>query len=378
MKVSTSQPKIHMVDLQTQYERIRPQVEAGFAEVIAKAAFIGGPPVRAFAANLADYLGVKHVIPCGNGTDALQIAMMALDLQPGDEVITVPFTFVATAEVCALLGLQLKFVDIDPETFVMDPKALEAAITEKTKCIVPVHLYGQAANMEAINAVANVRGIPVIEDNAQAIGANVKLGDKWVKTGAAGTIGCTSFYPSKNLGAYGDGGAIFTNDDALGLKIKAIANHGQKEKYKSEWVGVNSRLDSFQAVVLNAKLELLDKFSEERQAVAAFYDAKFESHPKLTIPVRAPWSTHVFHQYTLIYSGDRDALRERLSEQGIPSMVYYPIPIHQMPAYQKLNVQVGDLSQSEQLAKQVISLPMHTELKSEHLEYIAETVLRLC
>jgi len=376
MKTSTEIGKIQMVDLRRQYARIREKVERGMAEVIESCAFINGPHVQAFAREMEAYLDVKHVIPCGNGTDALQIAMMALDLKPGDEVITVPFTFVATAEVCALLGLELKFVDIDPDTFTMDPQALKAAITPHTKCIVPVHLYGQTADMEAISAIANEQGIPVVEDNAQAIGANVRLGDQWVKAGAAGTIGCTSFYPSKNLGAYGDAGAIFTNDDALGLKLKAIANHGQKEKYKSEWVGVNSRLDSFQAVVLRAKLELLDEFGADRNRVADYYDTQFKDHPKLRIPVRAEYSTHVFHQYTLVYDGDRDLLREKLSEAGIPSMVYYPIPVHQMPAYQSLKL-TEPLIQSEKLAQQVISLPMHSDMEAGQLEYIAETVLGL-
>ncbi len=364
-----------MVDLKGQYLRIKEKVEFGMQEVISTGAFINGPYVKTFGKNLEKYLGIDHVIPCGNGTDALQIALMALGLKPGDEVITVPFTFVATAEVAALLGLKCVFIDIDPHTFNMDASLLEAAITEKTKCIVPVHLYGQCAEMEKIMEIANKHGIPVIEDNAQAIGSDYVFSNGMKKkSGTIGTIGCTSFYPSKNLGAYGDAGALFTDDEALAHKIRCIANHGQVVKYQSDFIGVNSRLDSFQAVVLDAKLSLLDEFTRDRQNAAHFYDEAFKDHESFEIPVRASYSSHVFHQYTLKYSGDRDQLRAALNERGIPNMVYYPYPIHLHKAYKYLGYKQGDLPVSEQLAHQVISLPMHTEMDTEQLEFIVDAV----
>lgn len=382
INTASSPPKpnerIQMVDLKGQYQRIKTEVEKGFEEVIANTAFIGGTKVKEFADALEDYLSVKHVIPCGNGTDALQIALMALDLKPGDEIITVPFTFVATAEVAALLQLSLKFVDIDPETFTMSIESLEAAVSSKTKCIVPVHLYGQAANMSEINRVAAAYNIPVVEDNAQAIGADILSDDGKKKAGTVGTIGCTSFYPSKNLGAYGDAGAIFTNDDELAVKIRAIANHGQVEKYMSELVGVNSRLDAFQAVVLTAKLALLDQFNQERSKAADYYDRGFSDNPKLILPKRASWSTHVFHQYTLtLVEGGRDELKKRLSDAGIPTMIYYPNPVHLMEPYKGSMLVDGGLPFSEDLAKRVISLPMHTELTEQQLDYIIATVNEL-
>jgi len=369
-----------MVDLIGQYQKIEEEIQAGWAEVLKTGAFINGPAVKAFMAHLETYLGVAHALPCGNGTDALQIAMMALDLQPGDEVITVPFTFVATAEIVALLGLKPVFVDVDPQTFNMNVCQIEEAITEKTKCILPVHLYGQSSNMESIMALANKYDLKVVEDNAQAIGADYYFQDKQSKkAGGIGHIGCTSFYPSKNLGAYGDAGALFTNDDELADRIHWIANHGQRYKYQSDYIGVNSRLDSLQAVVLHAKLKRLDDYIAARNKAADFYDNAFKNHPSLTLPYRAPYSNHVFHQYTLKMKGNRDGLKEKLWELGIPSMIYYPIPMHLQPAYaEQFGYQKGDFSVSEQLAEEVISLPMHTELTEEQLSYVVEHFLQVC
>jgi len=377
MKIATPEP-IQMVDLKKQFLPLQDEIESGIKDVIKSGAFINGPAVKSFAANLQDYLNVQHVIPCGNGTDALQIALMALGLQEGDEVITVPFTFVATAEVIALLKLKVVFVDIDPHTFNMDIEALRKAVSPNTKCILPVHLYGQSADMEQIKEIAEQFNIPIVEDTAQAIGSDYffKNGAS-KKAGTIGQIGCTSFYPSKNLGAYGDAGALFTNDDALAEKIRCIANHGQVEKYKSEYIGVNSRLDSFQAVVLNAKLKRLDQYTSQRRMAADFYDAAFKDHPKLTIPVRAEYSQHVFHQYTLKYLGDRDLLRNQLSDIGVPSMVYYPFPIHLHKAYEYFGYKRGDFKISENLANSVISLPMHTELDEAQLKHITDSVLSL-
>ena len=375
--IKSAPMQIQMVDLKRQYAKIKEEINAGLQEVMDTGAFINGPPVKRFAENLASYLNVKHVIPCGNGTDALQIALMSLDLQPGDEVITTPFTFVATAEVIALLGLKAVFVDINPYTFNMDEDKLEAAITEKTRCIIPVHLYGQSANMEPILEIAKKHSLSVIEDNAQAIGANYRFGDgRTQKTGTIGDIGCTSFYPSKNLGAYGDAGAMFTNDDSLAEKIRWIANHGQKEKYRSEYVGVNSRLDSFQAVVLDAKLKHLDGYINARQRAASIYDEAFKDQFRLDIPYRAPYSSHVFHQYTLKYDRDRDELRNKLQALDIPSMVYYPVPLHLHKAYENCGYKAGDFPKTEKLSQSVISLPMHTELSMMQLEYITKNVVK--
>lgn len=369
---------IQMVDLHNQYLKIKQEVDAGMAEVITSGAFVNGPPVKAFAKNLASYLDVKHVTPCANGTDALQIALMALGLKPGDEVITVSFTFVATVEVIALLGLKPVFVDLDPYTFNLDVAQLEAAITSHTKCILPVHLYGQAANMEAIMEIAHKHNLYVVEDNAQAIGSDVTFSNgKSFKTGTIGHIGCTSFYPSKNLGCYGDGGALFTNDDELANKIKLVANHGQIKKYTYETIGVNSRLDSLQAVVLNAKLPHLDTYIKARQKAATYYDQALGNHPNIQIPSRATWSSHVFHQYTIKVNGNRDALKIALKERGIPSMVYYPTPLHIGKPYKAYGYKLGDLPITEQLCQQVISLPMHTELEEEQLKYITDNVLEL-
>ena len=369
--------KINMVDLYGQYLDIKDEIQAGFEEVFQSCWFINGPSVKSFNNELGNYLGVSHVTACGNGTDALQIALMALGLKPGDEIITTAFTFVATAEVIALLGLKPVFVDIDERSFNIDATKIEAAITPNTKCIIPVHLYGQSSDMEAIMEIAKRHNLAVVEDNAQAIGADYTFSNGQVlKTGAIGDIGCTSFYPSKNLGAYGDAGAVFCNDANLGEKIHVVANHGQKNKYVSDEIGVNSRLDSFQAVVLRAKLKKLDNYIAARQKAADFYDQAFANHSKILTPYRMPNSTHVFHQYTLIVESDRDTLRNSLQEKGIPSMVYYPIPLHVQKAYQKYGYQLGDLPITERLCKQVISLPMHTQLDAEQLGYISETFLQ--
>ncbi|MCW3086754.1 MAG: DegT/DnrJ/EryC1/StrS family aminotransferase, partial [Sediminibacterium sp.] len=326
---------IQMVDTKTQYLKIREKVDAAIQEVLDSAAYINGKAVQDFTAKLGAYLGAGYTIPCANGTDALQIAMMALDLQPGDEVITPSFTYIATTEVVALLKLTPVFVEVDPRTFCMDPGALRKAITPKTRAIVPVHLYGHSAPMEEILQIASESGLHVIEDNAQAIGCIYTFGDGTKKkTGTMGTVGTTSFYPSKNLGAYGDGGAIFTNDEALALKMKMIANHGQQKRYYHELVGCNSRLDSIQAAILAIKLDELDKYNQARQQVAQAYNAAFSGHEKLTTPYVAPYSDHVYHQYTLQLNGvDRDALNTYLAAQKIPSMIYYPVPGHRQPMF---------------------------------------------
>lgn len=365
--------EIRMVDLATQYEKIKIEINEAINEVLESTAFINGPAVRTFKENLEKHLKVHHVIPCANGTDALQLAMMALDLQPGDEVITASFTYVATAEVIALLKLTPVLVDVDEETFLIDPQKIEKAITPKTKAIVPVHLFGQCADMERIMAIANRYNLFVIEDTAQAINAEYTFSDGTVKkAGTIGHIGCTSFFPSKNLGCYGDGGAIFTNDDALASKLRMIANHGQSIQYHHDIVGVNSRLDTIQAAILDIKLKYLNDYTKARQAAAEYYDQAFEGHPLLKIPKRTSNSTHVFHQYTLKLSPevDRNRLKNYLAEQKIPSMIYYPIPLHQQKAYQSDRYGQGDFPISEQLAASVISLPMHTELTKEQQDFI--------
>ncbi len=368
---------IQMVDLKQQYQQIKAEVDAAIHEVLDTAAFINGKAVQDFSKSLEAYLQVKHVIPCANGTDALQIAMMALDLQPGDEVITPSFTYIATTEVVALLRLQPVFVEVDPQTFCIDPAAIEKAITPKTKAIVPVHLYGQAANMEAIMAIAEKYGIPVIEDNAQAIGSDYYYSDGRVqKTGTIGTIGCTSFFPSKNLGCYGDGGAICTNDDQLAAKMKMIANHGQKVRYYHEMVGCNSRLDSIQAAVLNVKLPRLDAYIAARRNAADFYDKAFAGNKKITTPYRAANNKHVFHQYTLLLEGvNRDGLHQFLAEKQIPSMIYYPVPAHRQQMFAAFGSGETHLEITDWLTERVISLPMHTELDEEQLNYITAQVL---
>jgi UDP-2-acetamido-2-deoxy-ribo-hexuluronate aminotransferase len=367
---------IHMVDLQTQYQKIKPEVDAAVEEVMNTGMFINGPAVKRFADNLASFLDVKHVIPCANGTDALQIALMALDCKPGDEVITCPFTFVATVEVIALLGLRPVFVDVDPATFNMDVSQVEKAITHKTKAIIPIHLFGQGANMEPIMELAEKHGVAVVEDNAQAIGADYTFSDgRKQKLGTIGHIGCTSFFPSKNLGAFGDGGAIFTNDDALADRLRMIVNHGMKVRYYHDDIGVNSRLDAMQAAVLDIKLGHLDEYNQARQEAAARYDAMLGEHPAITVPKRSSFSSHVFHQYTLKIEGYRDQVAEHLKAAGIPFGIYYPVPLHIQKAYEEYGFRKGDFPVSESLAEVVISLPMHTELDESLQKFISEKLL---
>lgn len=368
---------IQMVDTRTQYEHIKTEVDAAIQEVLNSAAYINGKAVQDFAGALSQYLGVKHTIPCANGTDALQIAMMALNLQPGDEVITPSFTYIATTEVVALLRLTPVFVEVDPKTFCMDPQALRKAITPKTKAIVPVHLYGHAAPMEEIMQIAKEHGLYVIEDNAQAIGCDYTFSDGTVKkTGSIGTIGATSFYPSKNLGAYGDGGAIFTNDDELAKQLKMVANHGQQKRYYHEVVGCNSRLDSIQAAILNIKLKKLDEYNAARQSVAAYYDRAFAGNEKITTPHVAAYSKHVYHQYTMLLNGvNRDALVEHLAAHKIPSMIYYPVPGHRQDMFKTFDLPNYALETTDWLTERVISLPVHTEMETEQLEYITKQVL---
>ncbi len=368
---------IQMVDLKTQYHNIKNEVDAAVIDVLESSAFINGKPVQQFAEALADYMGVAHVVTCANGTDALQIAMMALGLQPGDEVITPSFTYIATTEVVALLRLKPIFVEVDVKTFCMDVEFLRKAITPKTKAIVPVHLYGHAANMEAIMQVAEEHNLYVIEDNAQAIGADYFFKDgTQKKTGSIGIIGTTSFFPSKNLGCYGDGGAIFTNNDVLAEKMKMIANHGQNKRYYHELVGCNSRLDTLQAAVLNIKLKKLDDYIGERIKAADHYDTAFADHPKITTPYRAQYGKHVFHQYTLILEGvDRDGLVNYLSSKNIPSMIYYPVPGHKQKMFEAFGGLSYDLPATDWLTERVISLPIHTELEKEQLHFITSSVL---
>jgi UDP-2-acetamido-2-deoxy-ribo-hexuluronate aminotransferase len=368
---------MQMVDLSAQYEKIKPEIQTAILDVLDSAVFIGGEPVSAFAQELGSYLGAAHVIPCANGTDALQIALMALGLKPGDEVITPSFTYIATTEVIALLGLTPIFVEVDPHTFCIEPAAIEAAITPRTKAIVPVHLYGQAANMNGIMALAQKHNLFVVEDNAQAIGASYLLaaGER-VKTGTIGHIGCTSFFPSKNLGCYGDGGALYTQDAELAQKIKMIANHGQKVKYVHDVVGCNSRLDTLQAAILRIKLRHLDTYTAARQAVAAAYDAAFANIAGLSVPVRAADSTHVFHQYSLkVHGGKRPALQEHLKNLGVPTMIYYPIPAHQQQMFANFGVQDLHLPITEELCAVVLSLPIHTEMDEAQQQYIIDSVI---
>lgn len=375
-----------MVDLKGQYNRIKDVVNPSIQEVIETTTFVNGPKVHEFQKNLETYLGVKHVIPCANGTDALQIAMMGLGLQPGDEVITADFTFAATVEVIALLQLTPVLVDVNPDDFNISIEAIKKAITPKTKAIVPVHLFGQAADMEAIMDIAKAHNLYVIEDNAQGIGADYTFsnGTK-AKTGTIGHVSSTSFFPSKNLGCYGDGGAIFTNDDELAHIIRGIVNHGMYERYHHDVVGVNSRLDSIQAAVLDAKLPHLDSYNKARQEAASKYDAAFKNHPNIEIPYRksnactgncSTCDCHVFHQYTLKINGvNRDELVAFLNENGIPCGVYYPIPLHNQKAYQDSRYNEADFEVTNQLVKEVISLPMHTELDDEQINFITSKVL---
>tara|TARA_R110002096_G_scaffold435690_1_gene662116 strand:+ start:3903 stop:5039 length:1137 start_codon:yes stop_codon:yes gene_type:complete len=365
-----------MVDLKGQYQKIKTEVDKGIQSVIDSTAFIKGPEVQNFKEELESYLVVKHVIPCGNGTDALQVALMALGLKPGDEVITTTFTFVATAEVIALLGLKPVLVDCVYDSFLIDPNQIENAITSKTKAIIPVHLFGQCANMEEIMRIAKKHQLYVVEDCAQSIGANFHFSNGTSQAaGTIGDFGCTSFFPSKNLGCYGDGGALYTNDDVLAAKVEMIVNHGMKVRYYHDEIGINSRLDSIQAAVLRVKLRHLDAYNNARREVAWHYDEAFKGMEELIIPMRVNNSCHVFHQYTLKVVGvDRDELRNRLSEEKVPAMVYYPVPLHLQKAYKDARYEKGAFPVAEQLAAQVLSLPMHTELDKEQLTYITEKV----
>ncbi|WP_198661669.1 DegT/DnrJ/EryC1/StrS family aminotransferase [Lewinella sp. IMCC34183] len=368
---------IQMVELRTQYEAMQEEVDAAVMEVIRSGAFINGPATRDFQAGLEAFLRCKHVVPCGNGTDALQIAMMALDLKPGDEVIVPAFTYVASAEVIALLGLSPVMVDVDPFTFNLTAEQIEPAITERTKAIVPVHLFGQSCDMEPIVRLAKAHGLHIVEDNAQAIGAEYTFSDGRVsRTGTLGDVGCTSFYPSKNLGAYGDGGAINTDDDRLAERLRSVANHGQSRRYYHDVVGVNSRLDSVQAAILNCKLGRLDAYNERRRRAAGYYDAALSGLDGLLTPARLPASTHVYHQYTLRIDGDRrGALQHHLQEGGVPSMIYYPVPLYDQGAFRGTAANAIDfLPITDLLCKEVISLPMHSELDEESLGYICERV----
>lgn len=366
-----------MVDLKSQYEKISEEIDNAVLEVVRSTQYINGPEVKKFQQELEAYLGIRNVIPCANGTDALQVAMMALDLKPGDEVITPSFTFVATVEVIALLGLTPVLVDADPYTFNMDPEAFRRAITPKTKAVVPVHLFGQCCDMEKLLEIAQEYNLYVIEDNAQAIGADYIFADGTKKkAGTMGIIGCTSFFPSKNLGCYGDGGAIFTDNDALAHKMRVIVNHGMEIRYYHDSIGVNSRLDSIQAAILRIKLRRLDQYAEARRSAADYYDKAFANHPRLTTPMRSEFSTHVFHQYTLITNDtDRFGLQEYLQSKDIPAMVYYPVAMHMQKAYTDPRYKEGDFPVTEALSKCVISLPMHTELEKEQLEYITTSII---
>lgn len=369
--------QIQMVDLKSQYEGIKEEVNQSFQEVLETSAFINGPQVHTFQANLEQYLGVKHVIPCANGTDALQIAMMGLGLQPGDEVITADFTFAATVEVIALLQLTPVLVDVCPDSLNISVEAIKKAITPKTKAIVPVHLFGQVANMEAIMNIAAEHNLYVIEDNAQGIGASYTFSDgRKVKTGGIAHVGATSFFPSKNLGCYGDGGAIFTNDDDLAHIIRGIVNHGMYERYRHDVVGVNSRLDSLQAAVLNAKLPRLDQYNKARRTAAMQYSEALANHPNVITPkVEGDADSHVFHQYTLrIVNADRNALMAHLQAKGIPCAIYYPIPLHNQKAYLDPRYKEEDFPITNQLVKEVLSLPMHSELEEDQIKFITDEI----
>jgi len=370
--------KYQMVDLVGQYKKIKPEVDEAMIEIMNNASFINGPAVKQFQENLQNYLNVKHVIPCANGTDALQVALMALGLQPGDEVITTSFTFIATAEVIALLKLTPVLVDVDPETFNITPEAIENAVTPKTKAIIPVHLFGQCADMHHIKQVAKKHNLFVVEDTAQAIGADYTCpqSGNTKKAGTIGDIGCTSFFPSKNLGAFGDGGAIFTNDDELASQMRVVVNHGMAVRYYHDYIGVNSRLDSMQAAVLDIKLKHLNEYTKARQKAADFYNKAFANNPKIKTPVTADYTTHVFHQYTLVLKGvDREGLMKHLAEKGVASAVYYPVPLHMQKAYIDPRYNEGDFPVTEKLSKSVLSLPIHTELTPEIQKEITDAVL---
>lgn len=369
--------KIQMVDLKNQYLKIKSTIDAAIQECIDTTTFIKGPQVMAFERQLSHYLNVNHVISCANGTDALQLAMMALDLRPGDEVIVPAFTYVATTEVIALLGLKPVMVDVDPRTFTINQTIVEAAISPKTKLVVPVHLFGQCADMEGIMSICLAHNLFVVEDAAQAVGALYRFsGGRTQSAGAIGHMGATSFFPSKNLGCFGDGGAVYTNHDELASRVKMMGNHGQARKYEHETVGINSRLDSIQAAVLIEKLKHLDAYTHARQKVADFYDDAFRNIDAIEIPYRAGYSTHVFHQYTLkVPAAKRDGLKAYLSQKHIPSMIYYPTPLNRQKAYQSIGRVVGDLTVTQDLCNRVLSLPMHTELSDAQVSYISEAVI---
>lgn len=368
---------IRMVDLQSQYLKIKTEIDQNIQKVLESSAFINGPAVHQFQADLESYLGVKHVIPCGNGTDALQVALMALGLQRGDEVITSTFTFIASAEVIALLGLTPVLVDVDPDTFNLDVQAVEKAVTPHTKAIIPVHLFGQCADMEPLMALAQKHHLAIVEDACQAIGSTYRFSDGRVcKAGTMGDFGCTSFFPSKNLGCYGDGGALFTNSDELAQKARGIVNHGMFVRYYHEMVGVNSRLDSIQAAILDVKLRHLDEYAEARRKAAAYYTKAFSPCEGLQCPRTAPNTEHVFHQYTLLLkTADRDKVIAFMNDRNIPVMIYYPVPLHEQKAYKDERYRKGDFPVSEQVCRQCISLPMHTELDEEQLEHITRNLL---
>ena len=368
--------QLQMVDLKTQYQRIKPEIDAAIQSVIDSCQFVKGGEVKTFEAELAQYLGVKHVIGCGNGTDALQVALMALGLQPGDEVITTNFTFIATVEVIALLGLTPVLVDVNEQTFNIDIEAVKRAITPRTKAIVPVHLFGQCANMEPLLQLADKHGLYVVEDTAQGLGAEYRFGDGTVhKAGTMGTIGCTSFFPSKNLGCYGDGGALFTNNDALAEQIRSLTNHGMKVRYHHDMIGVNSRLDTIQAAILRVKLPHLDEYNRARQSAAEKYNAALSGIADLETPVTASFSTHIFHQYTLkVKNGQRDALKQHLDNEKIPCMIYYPIPLHAQKAFEPYVSDNQRFAVSEKLCGEVLSLPMHTELDDEQIGFITSAI----
>ena len=369
--------EIRMVDLKGQYKKIQTQINNSIQDVINSTAFINGPEVKNFQNNLEKYLDAKHVIACGNGTDALQISLMALNLKPGDEIITPDFTFIATAEVIAFLGLKPVFVDVEPGSFNISPDSIKKSLSTKTKVIVPVHLFGQCANMETIKSIAKENNLFIIEDAAQALGAEhlFSNGSK-SKAGAIGDIGTASFFPSKNLGAYGDGGAIITNNHDLAKKIRYIGNHGMEKKYYHDSIGVNSRLDSIQAAILNVKLKFLDEYNQSRQKAAAFYDKAFQNLENITTPYRNKFSTHIFHQYTLITDPElRDPLKKYLAKNGIPSMIYYPVPLHRQKAFGSYRFDNKKFPVTASLSQRVLSLPMHTELETEQLDYIVNHVI---
>lgn len=362
---------IKMVDLQTQYLKIKDEIHFLFDEILASAAYINGPHVNLFSNSLSKFLNVKHVIPCGNGTDALQLALMAADLEPGDEVITTPFTFVSTVEVIALLGLKPVFVDVCPDSFNMDTQKITDKITDKTKAIIPVHLFGRPTEMEPLLQLANKHELIVIEDAAQSLGAEYTFSNgKTYQTGTMGQLGTTSFFPSKNLGCYGDGGAVMTNDDELATKVKSIANHGADKKYHYDRVGINSRLDTLQAAVLLTKLPYLNEYNQSRINAAHYYDALLENTELVKCPLRPKNATHIFHQYTLIVDDGRDKLIEFLAKKGIPTAIYYPLPLHLQKAYSNYGYKAGDFPIAENLSQKVLSLPMHSELSEEQQDFI--------